>query len=359
VPFDPSPFLPLNTGLLSSPTRDYNPLGSSSSYGPTNSGSFLQGLGNLALSTASSAFRIFKPITSGLISSGLGAAVLSSFGPVSYKPGKQYSAGSVSNSGKTFILNQPLTNAQGKPQTRIPISGGTIDLKAFSSGEVPIAITGNNSFDQAQAAEAYYAKYGVRPELGTKAGQLFHHVPQTGTAIVSGVELPISRMQHVPAPVNKAIPHEGPAALPRRSTAAQGVSGTDVRMAATQYNAGVRSSFAARGSAKAFAGLNVYLMTRDVLQAGGALQSNYEPTSYGIYVFEDGGGSYTVQPGGWLSSATKSYVSGQQAGQVIKINSGAVDSHRSTAEQSAPVNDAVFVSYSSNGLLATGHSRPS
>jgi hypothetical protein len=94
-------------------------------------------------------------------------------------------------------------------------------------------------------------------------------------------------------------------------------------------------------------------MTRDVLQAGGASQSNYEPTSYGIYVFEDAGGSYTVQPGGWISSATESYVSGQQAGQVIKINSGAVDSHRSTAEQSAPVNDAVFVSYSSNGLLAS------
>ena len=299
----------------------------------------LRTIGNIATNAFTSTVRNLNPITSSVVNAGIGLGIHALSSPVKLTPGKEFQTGRVSNSGNIYILNEPITNASGKPQKLVPIAGGSVDLSSFSTqGEVEMAVTGDNEFDKRYAKRLLKAKYGQIPKIGDKFGQLIHHGPQTGTVVTDGVKLPLARMQVVPSEVNQIIRHEGTASVGRHSISQQNITVSSAKAAAKQYNLSLASKFKTQSSAGAMAALNVYLVGRDVLQEGGALSKNYTIQQRESYVFQEKNTLYpypfTVQPGpDSQSPGVKTYVGGYVKGLQETLSPAEVRTYQTQVEK--------------------------
>jgi len=112
---------------------------------------------------------------------------------------------------------------------------------------------------------------------------------------------------------HQAVHHTGPAALAR---------------ATNRFAKGMR------GGGRALGVINVYLVARDVLQAAGALQPEYNVAERMVYHFSSEDGSVFVVHPGWLfASASVEYVEGVRKGETQKITSPEFEQLKRQAEQ--------------------------
>jgi len=197
-------------------------------------------------------------------------------GQVEYSVGKRFKYGKVSQDGKSFILDTAIQNANGNPQKKVPIRNGTLDFSAFSVAEVEVAITGKNSFDQAEARKIFERDYKELFPDRLKKNYMFHHDGiSVRTEIVNGEKVVLGKLQVVPKSLNARAPHSGSAADARLVHGQDPVSKKRARYVARKYNAassGVRGA-AKRISLRGVAVLNVYMSVRDVLMTSGAIVS--------------------------------------------------------------------------------------
>ena len=113
-------------------------------------------------------------------------------GLIEYTCGKEYANGRVSSDGKSFILNEPIKDAKGYERKKIPIEKGHPNFDKWSVGDVKVAITGDDKFDQAEAKRAYKKKYGKNiPD-----GYTFHHDGRdVKTVTKNGKTYTVAKMQ--------------------------------------------------------------------------------------------------------------------------------------------------------------------
>ena len=80
--------------------------------------------------------------------------------------------------------------------------------------------------------------------------------------------------------------------------------------------------------------INVYLVTRDVLQTAGILQPDYSVAERETYHFvAEDGSVFVVWPAGWFSRAKREFVSGPRQGEKENITDAEVEGCRKKAEE--------------------------
>ncbi|MBI3836427.1 MAG: hypothetical protein HY288_00655 [Planctomycetia bacterium] len=170
-------------------------------------------------------------------------------------------------------------------------SDATVEIKS---------VTGTN-------ADSLAADAAMREKLGDRnwqrpEGFRWNHAGEPGS----------KSMELVQSRVYRSVAHKGPGAAPRAQT---------------------RTANARGATGRAMGALTVYLAARDVLQATGVLQPDYEVAERETYHFRAEDGSvFMVHAGGLFSSAKREYVEGPRKGQMEKITDAEVDQHRKQAE---------------------------